>query len=215
MELRIIKDRFSVIEPYIKGKDVLDIGCVDARPGGEKKYKSTGLHLFLKESASSVLGVDLDEGGVKSMKDEGYNVMAADCEDMDLKRRFDCVVAGEIIEHLSNPGLFLENVKRHLAENGFLIITTPNAFGIVNFFRILRRNSIKVHAEHTCWYDPATLRQLLERHSFKVEEMFFSNKRKWYKRRYFFKLKYQVPKFFTRMRPYFSGTIIAVARKYG
>ena len=215
MELSIIKDRFSVIEPYVKGKDVLDIGCVDARTGGEKKYKSTGLHIFLKGRAHFLMGVDSDKGGVIAMKNEGYNVTQADAERLNLGRRFDTVVAGEILEHLSNPGLFLESVKGHLNDGGTLIITTPNAFGITNFFRILRKNSIKVHGGHTCWYDPVTLAQLLGRHFFKVEEMFFSNKRKWYKRRYFFKLKYQIPKFFTMVRPYFSGTIIAVARKYG
>lgn len=142
---RLVKDRFLAIEPYINGKDVLDIGCVDARPGGVRKYKSTGLHIFLKEHASSLLGVDSDEGGVTAMKNEGYNVTSADAESLNLGRRFDCVVAGELLEHLSNPGFFLEGVKGHLNDGGALVITTPSAFSITNFFRILRKNSIKVH----------------------------------------------------------------------
>lgn len=213
MKFKIFKNRFDAIEPYIKGKMVLDIGCVDARPNGQKKYISTGLHLFLKEHASELLGIDIDKSGIKQMKEDGYNVMAADTEKMNLGRQFDCIVAGEIIEHLSNPGLFLENIRNHLIADGILIITTSNAFGINNFFRILKKNRIKVHAEHTCWYDPTTLTQLLRRYSFEAEKIFFANKSKWYLKKYFHKLRYQIPKFITYFRTYFSGVIIVIARK--
>ncbi|MBI5598230.1 MAG: class I SAM-dependent methyltransferase [Deltaproteobacteria bacterium] len=213
MKFKTIKNRFDAMEPYVRGKAVLDIGCVDARPGGVRKYRMTGLHLFLKERASSLVGVDVDEEGVRQMKSEGLDVVAADCERMDLQRRFDCIVAGEVIEHLSNPGLFLDNMRGHLVDRGVLVITTSNAFAIGNFYRILRTSRIKVHGEHTCWYDPVTLTQLLSRHRFMVEGLFFSNKRKWYERKNLLKLKYQVPRFFSRLRPYFSGTIIAAARK--
>ena len=213
MKIKIVKNRFSAIEPHIKGKNVMDIGCVDARPDGKKKYESTGLHRFLNEHASQLIGVDTDQDGVKQMKKDGYNVIEANAEDMNLGRQFECIVAGELIEHLSNQGLFLENIKRHLVENGTLIITTPNAFSIVSFWRILRKNKIKVHAEHTCWYDPITIEQLLKRYSFEIEEIFFANKTKWYLKKNFYKLKYQIPKFISNIRPYFSGVIIVIARR--
>lgn len=213
MKIKIVKNRFSAIEPHISGKTVLDIGCVDARPDGKKKYKSTGLHRFLNEHASQLIGVDTDQDGVRQMKQDGYNVIEANAEDMNLGRQFDCIVAGEIIEHLSNQGLFLENMKRHLVENGVLIITTPNAFSILSFWRILRKNKIKVHAEHTCWYDPITIEQLLRRYSFEIEEIFFANKSKWYLKKNFYKLKYQIPKFISNIRPYFSGVVIVIARQ--
>ena len=52
--IRVIKNRFSAIEPCVEGKTVLDIGCVDSRPGGVRKYMSTGLHIFLKERAKEL-----------------------------------------------------------------------------------------------------------------------------------------------------------------
>ena len=213
MKIKIVKNRFSAIEPHISGKTVLDIGCVDARPDGKKKYESTGLHRFLNEHASQVIGVDTDQDGVRQMNKDGYNVIEANAEDMNLGRQFDCIVAGEVIEHLSNQGLFLQNMKRHLLENGALIITAPNAFGILNFWRILSKNKIKVHAEHTCWYDPITIEQLLRRYSFEIEEIFFTNKSKWYLKKYFYKLKYQIPKLISNIRPYFSGVVIVIARQ--
>lgn len=213
MGIKVVKNRFDAIESYIKGKTVLDIGCVDARPDGKKKYQSTGLHRFLNEHASQLIGVDTDQDGVKQMQKDGYNVIEANAEDMNLGRRFDCIVAGELIEHLSNQGLFLRTMKRHLVENGALIITTPNAFSIVSFWRILRKNKVKVHAEHTCWYDPITVEQLLRRHSFEIEEILFTNKSKWYLKKYFYKLKYQIPKLISNIRSYFSSVIIVIARQ--
>jgi hypothetical protein len=104
-------------------------------------------------------------------------------------------------------------MKRHLNSEGVLILTTSNAFSIVNFFRIIKSNKIKVHKEHTCWYDPITISQLFNRHSFEVVEMYFTNKSKWFYGKYFYKVKYQLPRFICFIRSYFSGNIVVVARK--
>lgn len=213
MAYRVVRNRFEVMEPLVKGRSVLDVGCVDSRPGGVRKFMSTGLHIFLSEHASELIGVDLDEEGARAMRAEGFDVVAANAETMDLGKQFDCVVAGEVIEHLSNQGLFLEGVARHLKDDGVFILTTSNAFGLANFYRILKKGGIKVHSEHTCWYDPITIAELLRRYGFIVDEVVFSNKSKWYKRKYFYKLKYQIPKFLTMIWPYFSGTIVVTARK--
>lgn len=213
MSFKLTRNRFSVMEPYVTGKDVLDIGCVDARPQGQKHYKSTGLHLFLREKAASVTGTDIDESGVEQMQNDGLNVVQGNAETMDLGKKFDCIIAGEIIEHLSNAGLFLDNMRKHLAKDGIFILTTANAFGILSFYRILRKNEIKVHAEHTCWYDPKTITELMTRSSFEIKDIFFSNKPRWYMPKNFYKLKYQIPKSICKFRPYFSGTIIVVASR--
>lgn len=50
-------------------------------------------------------------------------------EEIDLKQRFDFIFAGEIIEHVENVNHFLENVDRHLADDGWVCFTTPNSIG--------------------------------------------------------------------------------------
>lgn len=207
-------NRLSLIEPYIKGKNVLDIGCVDARPGSIRKYDTTGLHKFVKRHANSLLGVDIDAEGVKEMQGKGYNVVCANAENISLDQTFDCIVAGEIIEHVNNAGLFLTAMGKHLNDDGVLIVTTPNAACISNFFRVLKRNTIKVHPDHTCWYDPITITQLIHRFPLKVEKIVFTNKEKWYRKRYFYKIfRYQIPKLITWLRPYFSGTIVVIIKR--
>lgn len=210
--MKIIENRYDAIEPHVTGKTVLDIGCVDARPDGISKYKSTGLHIFLKDRASFLLGVDIDQEGTTQMVRDGYNVVCADAAYMNLDRRFDCIVAGEFIEHLSNPGLFLENMKQHLADDGILILTTPNAFAINNFFRILKKNRLKVHDEHQCWYDPITLMHLLKRHSFETKEVLLAHKSRSYLKKNRYKPKYLVPRLIARARPFFTSTIIIIAQ---
>jgi SAM-dependent methyltransferase len=212
MELVKITDKFKALEPFIRNKRVLDIGCVDARPDGNKKFAKTGLHIFLKERAAELVGVDIDEDGVRQMREEGYNVVVADAENMNLGMQFECIVAGEIIEHLGNPGLFLENMKRHLVKDGCLILTTPNAFGVRNVLRILQNQELKIHEEHTCWFDPKTITQLLRRYSFEVEKIFLYHRRKMYLLRYFHKLKYQIPRFLSFVRPLFSGSMMVIAK---
>ncbi|MGI1679392.1 MAG: class I SAM-dependent methyltransferase [Cellvibrionaceae bacterium] len=207
--------RLSIIEPYIKGKDVLDIGCVDSRPGDVRKFESTGLHKFIKLHAGSLQGVDIDGVGAREMTQKGYNVVEGNAENMNLGKVYDTIVAGEIIEHLNNAGLFLETMRKHLKDGGTLIITAPNAFSISNFSRIIRKNSIKVHPDHTCWYDPLTIHQLVSRYDdLDIESIYFTNKAKWYNNKYFYKVfRYQLPKLISWCRPYFSGTIIAIIKK--
>lgn len=208
--IKVVKNRFDVIEKYVVGKKVLDLGCVDARPDGQKKYQTTGLHYFLSNKAARTVGVDMDAEGVEMLNKEGYEVFFGNVENICLNETFDCIVAGEIIEHLSNPGLFLENMKKHMDRDSFIIITAPSAFSIVNFSRILRKNTIKVHKQHTCWFDPITISQLLTRHSFVIKEMYFANKSKWYESRNLFKPKYAIPRLFCNFRSYFSGVVVVV-----
>ncbi|MBW2310380.1 MAG: methyltransferase domain-containing protein [Deltaproteobacteria bacterium] len=50
---------------------------------------------------------------------------------------FDCILAGEIIEHIVDTDYFLEEINRLLINKGVLIITTPNLVNLENRFRIL------------------------------------------------------------------------------
>lgn len=113
--------RYSFALPYINGKDVLDIAC------------GTGYGLaFLKGSAKSVTGVDVDIIAAQealSECDEKARVLLGDGTNLPfVDESFDVVTSFETLEHLHARTLFLSELKRVLKPNGLLILSTPNAY---------------------------------------------------------------------------------------
>jgi 2-polyprenyl-3-methyl-5-hydroxy-6-metoxy-1,4-benzoquinol methylase len=163
-----VRDRFSVIEPFIRTGAVLEVGCVDSRPqrqGTPSRLKRKADLLFrrIAEANADVLGIDIDAEGIAILKDEGYNVQCVDAASMDLGRRFDTIVAGEVIEHVDNVGLFLRSLAAHLKPDGVLAVTTPNPFYCAQTWRILRFGRPRVNEGHTAWFDPITLQAAMKR----------------------------------------------------
>jgi len=52
-------------------------------------------------------------------------------------RKFNCVLAGEIIEHIIDTDSFLDEINRILMDNEILIITTPNLANLENRIRLV------------------------------------------------------------------------------
>ena len=176
----VVKDRVSYLIHVAAGLDVLDVGCTGKKADGRIPDVATTLHQALKPLCKSLVGVDSDEGGIKLMKRDGFKVTCDDIITMDLQRTFDLIVAGEIIEHVSNPGLALKNLGKHLKKTGRLILTTCNPFYYRQQSKILRKGHIQVHPEHTAWYDPLTMGVLLNNSGFKIiKGTWLSSSKRW------------------------------------
>jgi len=176
----LIRDRISYIRNLAKGLDVLDAGCTGKKASGYVPDPVTTLHHSLKPVCKSLLGVDVDAEGVRRMMEAGFNVICDDITSMNLERRFDLIVAGEVIEHLYNPGLALKNLGKHLKQSGKLVLTTSNPFYYRQQSKILRRGHIQVHHEHTTSNDPHTISVMLRGSGFRlVKGVWISSKRRW------------------------------------
>lgn len=162
----ITDPRIGDIVREVDGGRVLDIGCVQHDP--KKRHDPNWLHQHLYEPAESVLGVDMDCEVVKKLQEAGYNVVTGNAEFLDMDEQYDYVVAGELIEHLSNPGEFLQAVKDRLTNGGRLILTTPNVWCWARLKYLVQKNGVPCNPEHTHYHDEATLRQLFERHGYHV-----------------------------------------------
>jgi 2-polyprenyl-3-methyl-5-hydroxy-6-metoxy-1,4-benzoquinol methylase len=99
--------------------------------------------------------------------------MEASAESFSLPKQFDVVFAGDLIEHLSNPGLFLSCARKQLRPGGRLIITTPNAFNIFSIAEKFSKGEPTVNPDHTCYFNSKTLEQLLQKNGWKVERVDF------------------------------------------
>ena len=176
----LVKDRVSYLLHISAGLDVLDVGCAGKKADGRIPDVATTLHHALKLVCKSLVGVDSDEGGIQLLAREGFEVTCDDVITMDLQRSFDLIIAGEIIEHLSNPESALKNLGKHLNKTGRLILTTCNPFYYRQQSKILRKGSIQVHPEHTAWYDPMTMGVLLNNAGFKIiKGAWLSSSKKW------------------------------------
>lgn len=165
-----MRDRIESVLEHVNGPVVLDLGAVqhDAR----KAQNDDWLHGRLGERFERVIGVDMLESEVTKLEAAGYEIVVADVETMQLDIEADTVVAGELIEHVSNPGLMLARIWEHLKSEGRLVLTTPNPWTFVRV-RQLVFGGYQINDEHTAWHGPQTLRQLLGRHGFHVEHLAF------------------------------------------
>jgi 2-polyprenyl-3-methyl-5-hydroxy-6-metoxy-1,4-benzoquinol methylase len=158
--------RFEAIRPLVEGRSVLDVGCLSGYG------KPDWIHGLIKQEAGRLVGLDLAADDAEPAQRQGYEIRIADAQNFNLGEQFDVVFAGEIIEHLDDVHGFLASVRRHLAGDGRLVVTTPNAFYVMNFVYRLGGKAA-VNAQHICWFCEDTLAQLLGRNGYLVEEMRF------------------------------------------
>jgi len=159
--------RSDQIPSHIRGPRVLDVGCAGHLAKQNSPY---WLHGKLREKFEDVVGIDIDEENVKELNALGYkNIFLASAETFTLPNKFDTIVAGDLIEHLKNPGSFLERAKEHLAEGGRVVITTPYPFSFLfTVYSMIKFPKTCSSPEHTCWFCPRTFEVLIQRCGFRV-----------------------------------------------
>lgn len=165
-----IRDRDDHIVEQARGKRVLHVGCADW-PVTEQKGEEL-LHSRLTAAAPDTVGIDISERGIEELRRQGFdNVLLGDAQKLEEHfpaAEFDLAVAGETLEHLPNPGLFLESVRRVLKDDGVLLVTVPNAFYLLRIAALFLRRSEIVHRDHNYYFSIKTLNRLLASAGFRV-----------------------------------------------
>ncbi len=175
----LYRSKLNWIAKYVANAQVLDLGCVCHELD---ITDPPWLHGFLAERAARVVGVDILPDAVAELERRGYSVACADVETMDLGETFDVVVAGDIIEHLSNAGLFFQRVRAHLKDDGVLLVATPNPLNPMRILRMLTSGRDLANSEHTCWFTVKVLRQLAARHGFEMADESYADDTRYYYR---------------------------------
>jgi 2-polyprenyl-3-methyl-5-hydroxy-6-metoxy-1,4-benzoquinol methylase len=75
------------------------------------------------------VGVEIDESEAAIARANGLDVRVGHAGRYDAGRKFDVVIASEVIEHMREPQSLLDNAARHLRSGGVLLLTTPNGYG--------------------------------------------------------------------------------------
>lgn len=162
MTKRATLDRLDSVVGLTEGPKVLHIGCGGARKVGTDPVESRWLHGLLCDRFEEVWGLDTNGPGIERLREKGYeNLYHMAAEDFDVDTTFDTIVAGEVIEHLTDPGSFLRHIGKHLKPGGRLVLTTPYAFSIgFTIYAALKWPKTCSNDDHKMWFCPTTLEQL-------------------------------------------------------
>jgi len=173
--------RVDIIKSISRGKKVLHLGCTNYPYTQLAIDGDALLHNELESVASELFGFDYDQEGIDILTALGStNLYRADLEkldEVDLDIKFDVIIAGEIIEHLNNPGLFLNGIQRFMNAESELIITTINAYCALRFATYALRGkggtNEPVHPDHVYYFSYRTLKLLVERAGLTVKDFYF------------------------------------------
>jgi 2-polyprenyl-3-methyl-5-hydroxy-6-metoxy-1,4-benzoquinol methylase len=167
----VVRERF--ILDACRGKSVLHLGCADFPYTDESIASGSWLHSKVSDVAATCIGVDLDGDTVERLKEKHGvdNVKEGNAEELDKLNGalFDVILAGEIVEHLNNPGLFFDTARTVLKPGGKLLITVPSAFSLRRFIRI-PFGSESVHPDHAFYFSHTTLHTLARRYGYVLTE---------------------------------------------
>jgi SAM-dependent methyltransferase len=173
--------RLEFIRNECRGKKILHLGCTNYPYTNEAIENGVLLHIELEKISEEVYGFDFDQKGIEILEKNGSrNLYQADLEKLDevpLDKTFDVIVAGEMIEHLNNPGLFLQGIQRFMNAETRLIITTINAYCGMRFWQYFLRGkngfNEPVHPDHVAYYSYSTLSLAVSRKNMSVEDFLF------------------------------------------
>jgi 2-polyprenyl-3-methyl-5-hydroxy-6-metoxy-1,4-benzoquinol methylase len=175
-----ISQRVDYILDACRGKRVLHVGCADAPYTRRRLDDGTILHAMIEGIAAVQYGIDLNAEGIQMLREAGYtNLAVADVEDLVCNNpfgdiEFDVILAGEILEHLFNPGIFLDGIKPLLKKSSSrLVLTTINAYSAYRFVHALLSGYENVHPEHVCYFSQSTLKRLVTQHGYAIEDFSF------------------------------------------
>lgn len=174
-------DRVSFLLRAAEGRSVLHLGCTNHPYTESSVAAGTLLHARLAASAFSLTGLDSDQEGIAELAKYDFGpIHHADLENLDdaaIEATYDVIIAGEVIEHLTNPGGFLRGVKRFMTADSVLILTTINAYCGMRFAQYALRGrggvAEPVHPDHVAYYSYKTLRRMVEMGGLSVEDFLF------------------------------------------
>ena len=148
-----------ILEQTKNCEKVLDVGC------------SQGIvSLLLAQQGKFVLGIDINEHAITYANEKlnsnhkeliaNLKYLQKDFISLETDNKFDCVIIGEVLEHIEEPEVFLEKAQEVMKKDGLLIVTVP--FGLSK------------HPDHYATYYLGSFYQLISRSFYIMSYAFIS-----------------------------------------
>ena len=149
-------------------KTVLDVGCATGNFGGMLK------DLYNCE----VWGVEPDENSANIAKkklDKVYHGMF-DCSlEIPPKKKFDCIIFNDVLEHLSEPNKALNLARKNLSATGYIVASIPNIRYYPVILSLLRYKDFKyldagvMDKTHLRFFTKKSMIRLFEEAGYKIK----------------------------------------------
>jgi SAM-dependent methyltransferase len=135
----------------LTGGDLLEIGC--------------GYGYLLDEARSFFnqrVGTDFSPEAAEIARTTGAEVFIGGIEQIPPDRKFDCVVATQVIEHVYDPLRFVKGLADRTKPGGHIVVATPDIGGVLRKVMGRRWPSLKA-PEHVVYFDFRRLSALMDR----------------------------------------------------
>ncbi len=155
----------QILKKHVPGKKVLDVGCV----GQADKW--TRHNYIVDLNPSFVLGIDITI--TEDMNQD--NIEYCDITDENNIEyiyhkygKFDIIVLYDILEHIDNVGLAIDNLEYITNHNSKILISTPNAISDKWVNQMKQNNRTNINPDHIHWFCYQTLEYLFKRYGWKT-----------------------------------------------
>ena len=154
---------FESIWPLsVRNKNILDVGC------------GTGSLLdAVKNISKSQVGIEPCQPYLDSIIEKGYEAYSSiqDCANKGREKYFDFGFSIQVIEHVLNPRLFLEDIRLLLKPGADLLISTPNRDDILMSLMPDDFPSFFYRTQHRWYFDANSLEFCAKSAGFEIVEM--------------------------------------------
>lgn len=169
---RTAATHFRILSRYASSGRLLDVGCASG--------------LFLAEALRNgwnVTGIEPNEilyAEARASLHENAEVLCATLETAGLQGQFDVITLWDVLEHVPEPGNFLQLCYRLLRPSGYLMLNVPNLDSWEA--RILDRRWPLLLAEHLNYFNRENLALCAKNSG--LEPVHFGRRRAWFSLRY-------------------------------
>jgi len=147
-------------ELFIKNnfKSIMDLGCGPATKAKDLLVPVCDDLTFVDQpNTENIINQTVPTGKFYGVDLETIN--------LEINKKFDIIICADVIEHIYKPEATLEFIKKHLSNNGYLIISTPER-------DVLRGKEclISPHPAHIREWNESEFKKMLTHFGFKVEQ---------------------------------------------
>lgn len=134
-------EKIKDLLPPLRGDEViLDIGCGFGSVSDE-----------LIKRGHKVYAVEINKEAISVLKQKGFIVYEKDInKPLDIEEKFDIVLLLDVLEHVFDPLSLLDEAKRVTKESGYIIVTVPLYFDILDRLKILFTGSV-ISLDNLCY----------------------------------------------------------------